>query len=47
MEKKKQIKTKSQIEEEKITPGILGCMIPLLLLGSLFAYLFINIIINW
>jgi len=40
-------KTKSQIEEEKITPGILGCMIPLGLLGILFLYLFINIITAW
>ena len=40
-------KTKSQIEEEKITPGIVGCMIPLLLLGIVFAYLFIKIITSW
>ena len=41
------MKTKSQIEEEKITPGILGCMIPLFLLGCLFAYLFVKIITEW
>ena len=40
----KNMKTKSQIEEEKITPSIIGCMIPLLLLGCLFAYLFVKII---
>jgi len=38
------MKTKSQIEEEKITPGIIGCMIPLLLLGCLFVYLFVKIV---
>ncbi len=41
------MKTKSQIEEEKITPGIIGCMIPLILLGCLFAYLFVKIITEW
>jgi len=40
-------KTKSQIEEEKITLTIVGCMIPLLGLGVLFAYLFIKIITTW
>ena len=40
-------KTKSQIEEEKITPQLVGCMIPLLGLGVLFAYLFIKIITTW
>ena len=32
------MKTPSQIEDEKITVGILGCMIPLFLLGCLFAW---------
>jgi hypothetical protein len=41
------MKTPSQIEDEKITPGIIGCMIPLNLLGCLFAYLFVKIITEW
>jgi len=41
------MKTPSQIEDEKITVGILGCMIPLFLLGCLFAYLFVKIITEW
>jgi hypothetical protein len=40
-------KNKTQIEEERITPEIVGCMIPLLGLGVLFAYLFIKIITTW
>ena len=40
-------KSKSEIEEEKITPGIVGCMIPLALLGFLFAYLFIKLMTEW
>jgi len=40
-------KTQSQIEEEKITPQIIGCMIPLLGMGILFLYLFIKIITTW
>lgn len=37
-------KSKSEIEEEKITPAIVGCMIPLLILGFLSTYLFFKII---
>jgi hypothetical protein len=40
-------KTPSQIAEEKITPSILGCLIPLFFLGVLFAYLFIKILTEW
>jgi len=40
-------KSKSEIEEEKITPKIVGCMIPLALLGFLFAYLFFKLMTEW
>jgi hypothetical protein len=34
-------------KEEKLTPGGIGCMIVLSLLGILFAYLFIEIMTTW
>jgi|AACY02.1.fsa_nt_gi hypothetical protein len=34
-------------KEEKLTTGGIGCMIILLLLGLVFAYLFIKIITTW
>lgn len=40
-------KSKSEIEEEKITPGIVGCIIPLAFIGILFAYLFFKIMTEW
>lgn len=41
-------KTPSQIQEEKVTPTlVIGCMLPLLGLGILFAYLFIKTLIEW